>query len=124
MAQAAAADTTEAPVYRRIGLPLCRGLAAYRAGDHGAAVEHLLPIRYEVVAVGGSHAQRDVFQQTLIWAALADGRDRLARALLAERVAQRPHSLPTWVGYAECLDRLGDAAAAGARAHAAALRAT
>ena len=124
MAAAANADTSQAPVYRQVGLALCDGLVAHCAGDARTAVERLLPIRYDVVAIGGSHAQRDVFQQTLIGAAMGDGRDRLARALLAERVAARPNSFPTWRRYAECLDRLGDGAAAdAARARAAELRA-
>ena len=123
MAAAAGADTFQAPVYRQVGLALCEGLIAHRANDHGTAVDRLLPIRYDVVAIGGSHAQRDVFQQTLIAAAIGDRRDCLARALLAERVAARPNSLPTWRRYAECLDRLGDGAAAdAARARAAELR--
>lgn len=123
MADAADADTSEAPVYREVGISLCEGLVAYRADDFPTAVERLLPNRYDVVRIGGSHAQRDVFEQTLIDAAIKAGRDRLVRALLAERVAARPNSGPTWLRYADCLERLGDAVAANdARARAAALR--
>lgn len=124
MAAAAGADTSQAAIYRRVGSALCEGLIAWRAGDPETAVERLLPIRYDVATIGGSHAQRDVVHQTLIAAALAAGRDRLARALLAERVSARPNSLPTWLRYAACLDRLGDGAApaAAARARAAELR--
>jgi len=41
---------------------------------------------------GGSHAQRDVFQRTLLEAALRSGRYDLARSLVAERLALRPTS--------------------------------
>jgi hypothetical protein len=40
--------------------------------------------------VGGSHAQRDVIDLTLIAAAARSADDRLARALVAERVARKP----------------------------------
>ena len=122
MSAAAASDTTEAPIYREVGIPLCEALLAYRAGDYGRAVDRLLPIRYDVVRIGGSHAQRDVFQQTLIEAALNAKRYPLARALLAERVAERAGSAYSWGRYADSLDGVGDAeAAAQARARSAQL---
>ena len=52
----------------------------------------LLPVRYDLTKIGGSHAQRDVFHQLLIQAAMKAGRNRLARALLLERTANMPHS--------------------------------
>jgi hypothetical protein len=41
---------------------------------------------------GGSHAQRDLLQLTATEAALRGGRRSLARALVAERLAQKPRS--------------------------------
>ena len=41
---------------------------------------------------GGSHAQRDVIDLTLIEAALRSGQHALAAALSAERAAMRPTS--------------------------------
>ena len=41
---------------------------------------------------GGSHAQRDVLDLTLIEAALRAGQQDLAKALAAERVAAKPAS--------------------------------
>ena len=55
-------------------------------------VELLSPIRYAFPALGGSHAQRDVYQLTLIEAALRSKQATLAQALLAERSALRPNS--------------------------------
>jgi hypothetical protein len=40
--------------------------------------------------VGGSHAQRDVIDLTLIAAAARSGNATLARALVTERVARKP----------------------------------
>jgi hypothetical protein len=41
---------------------------------------------------GGSHAQRDLIDLTLIEAAIRNGDAALAGALAAERAAVRPHS--------------------------------
>ena len=122
MRTVAATEVSEAPIYRDVGIPLCEALLAHRRGDYAVAVDLLLPIRYGIVRIGGSHAQRDVFQQTLIDAALKAGRNQVARALLAERVAVRAGSAHSWQQYADCLDNLDDTdAAASARRQSAAL---
>ena len=112
MSTAATTDATEALIYCDVGIPLCEAMLAYRAGDYALAVDRLLPIRYDVVRIGGSHAQRDVFHQTLIEAALKDKRYPLARALLAERVAERADSAHSWARYADSLDGVGNSEAA------------
>ena len=73
-----------------VGRPLVEGVLLYGAGDDAAAIEAILPARYEAQRIGGSHAQRDIINLTLIAAAERAGRWRLARALLAERAAVRP----------------------------------
>ena len=116
---AATRSVTMAPIMREVGLAACEGLAAYRAGDHGRAVEALLPIRYQLHRIGGSHSQRDLWAQTLIEAALGDGRHTLARALTAERCARMPNNPPAWRLHARALEGLGDKAGAeAARARA------
>ena len=119
---AATRKGTVAAVMRKVGIAVCEALAAYRAGRHARAVDLLLPQRYEVFRIGGSHAQRDLIAQTLIEAALVCGRFALARALTAERTAAMPANAPAWRLYARALDGLGDEdAAAAARARAAAV---
>lgn len=113
---------TEAPILRGIGAALAGAIIAFRRGDFAAVVERLYPRRHEVRDIGGSRAQRDVFARLLIRAALAAGRPKLARALLAERAARNPNSAWTWKRSADALAALGDAAgAAAARARAARL---
>jgi hypothetical protein len=85
---------TMATIMRDVGIDASRGLAAYHAGDYAAAVDYLLPVRYQIFRIGGSHAQRDLFAQTLIEAALRCSRFTLARALTAERIAAMPESAP------------------------------
>lgn len=109
-------------VYRAVAGPMARGVAAYGAGKFARAVEELAPVRYLWSAIGGSHAQRDVFQQILIDAAARAGDWRLARALLAERTALKPNSADAWRRLAEASTALGqDAVAADARKRALAL---
>jgi hypothetical protein len=63
---------------------------AFAAGDYRRAVETILPVRNDAARIGGSHAQRDVINLTLIAGAKRLGRWNLARALLAERGRAKP----------------------------------
>ncbi len=105
-------DDHWAAVYRDIATPMARGIAAYGSKDYASAVKALLPIRYSWSAIGGSHAQRDVFQQVLIDAAARAGEWRLANALLAERTALKPHSADAWRRAGEAAATVGDMATA------------
>ena len=107
---------TEARITEKVGLPLCEALVAYHGGEYARAVDLLLPIRYDFLALGGSHAQRDLFVETLIHAALKSGRFALARSLLSERTALRPNSPSSWRLFASAHEGLGDAERARAAA--------
>lgn len=98
----------------RVGLPVCEALVAHAAGDHDTVVELLWPLRRRLHEFGGSHAQRDALQKTLLEAALSSGRHDMARTLLSERTALRPDSPYNWLGRARLADALGDAARAAA----------
>lgn len=76
------------------GLVAARALAAWGRGDHAAVVEALAPLRQHLAVFGGSHAQRDVYQRTLLCAALRSGQRTLARQLIDERLAVKAGS--TW----------------------------
>ena len=67
-------------------------IIAYKQGEMGRAVDCLTPIRYELPAIGGSHAQRDLFAMMLLDAAIRDGREALARSLAAERLCRMPNN--------------------------------
>jgi tetratricopeptide (TPR) repeat protein len=74
----------------RAGLDLLEAFSAFAAGRPDRAIDLLIDIRPRAHAVGGSHAQRDIIDLTLIAAATRAGDDALARALVTERVARKP----------------------------------
>lgn len=115
-----------------VGLDMAEGMAAFWQGRYSEAVLKLVRSRSLWQMVGGSHAQRDVFEQTLIHACLCDvspaagssvqgtgaaaavashNRESLllAEALLSERVTTlRFGSSQSWYLYGSCLELLGD----------------
>ncbi|MFJ7158149.1 tetratricopeptide repeat protein [Streptomyces sp. NPDC101118] len=118
-----AAGSTDTVTNRRmtadIGLPACEALLAHGRGDHAGVVELLWPLRRRLHEFGGSHAQRDALQRTLVDSALGCGRHDLARVLISERTGLRPDSSYNWSARARLADALGDTArAATARDHA------
>ncbi|HEV8457430.1 MAG TPA: tetratricopeptide repeat protein [Methylomirabilota bacterium] len=77
-------------------VPLLEGLHAFARGEYAEAVRKIDPIEGRIVEVGGSHAQREVFHDTLLAATLrADLEDR-ASALLERRLAKRPNPGRYW----------------------------
>ena len=103
----AGADTN-AMMSRDVGLPLARALVAFAKGAYADCVELLIPIRTIASRFGGSHAQRDVIHLTLSEAALRSGKQRLARALAAERTQLKPTSPFNWQLTARALETGGD----------------
>jgi len=83
---------TNAMMTEQVGLPVARALRAFGRGDHAATVEHLRPIRSIANRFGGSHAQRDILDLTLIEAAIRGGDTATAGAFTAERLARKPAS--------------------------------
>jgi hypothetical protein len=65
---------------------------AFVAGDFAQVISLLRPIRSIAHRFGGSHAQRDLIDPTLVEATLRAGDRSLAAALAAERAAKRPAS--------------------------------
>jgi tetratricopeptide (TPR) repeat protein len=75
-----------------VGDAAARAVQAFVAADYPTAVTLLRSIRSSAHRFGGSHAQRDLLDLTLIEAALRGGDRSLAQALAAERAAMRPAS--------------------------------
>jgi hypothetical protein len=70
-----------------VALPVCAAVLAHRKAEHARVLALLLPVRAALWRLGGSHAQRDVFNQLLVDSAVAAGRRDLARDLLQETTA-------------------------------------
>jgi hypothetical protein len=95
-----------------IGLPACRAVVAFAEDRHDDVVDTLMPIRRVLQRFGGSHAQRDVLQRTLLDATIRSGRTGLAEALVSERLSVRSTSVYALGRWAELLRARGDTAAA------------
>jgi hypothetical protein len=107
--QASDARRANHQMAREVGLPLMRGLLALACGDADTAVDTVYPVRAVARQFGGSHAQRDLVDLSLLAACSraspgSAGR-AVGRALLNERRMAKPTTPLTrhWV------ERLGDA---------------
>lgn len=87
------------------GQAATEAMAAFVDGDYRRVITLLRPIRHHAYRFGGSHAQRDVIDLTLLEAALRAGDRDLALALAAERADAKPHASALLL-----VDRVGRAA--------------
>lgn len=111
---------TNGMMTRDVGLPVCRALRAYGAGDYSRVLDLLMPVRNKAHRFGGSHAQRDLLTLTMIMAALKGGQFSTARALANERIALKPKSASGHAFLARAFAGLGDQAGAAREEKAAA----
>ncbi|MBS0220010.1 MAG: tetratricopeptide repeat protein [Proteobacteria bacterium] len=73
---------------------LAKGFAAFAKGDWAGAIASLQPALAGTVRIGGSRAQRDLIQNTLIAAYIKAGRLADARKLVAAQKTERQPSVP------------------------------
>jgi len=87
-------------IARDVGGPLMRGMLAFANGRFDEAIEILYPVRAQATRFGGSHAQRDLIDQTLLAAASRAVDRSVGRALLNERRLAKPETPLTdhWAG--------------------------
>ena len=78
-------------VWARVAYPLALGLVAHAEGQMTNAVDRIGAALGQLHTIGGSHAQRDVFVQTWMDAAIKAGEHTAARRVLTERLAARPN---------------------------------
>jgi tetratricopeptide (TPR) repeat protein len=84
----------------QVVLPVCEAARAHRRGDHGRVVELLAPRREQIRALGGSNAQRDLFKQMLIDAAMKAGRRDIVAEMIEYETAARAVPPAERAGYA------------------------
>jgi hypothetical protein len=69
---------------------ICRAMNAFAGEDFRSCVTLLEPVLDEVVRIGGSHAQREIIEDTFIVALIRSGELPQAQALLDHRLHRRP----------------------------------
>jgi hypothetical protein len=69
----------------KVALPAAQGMIAHAKGDWQGAIAHLQPVLPQLWAIGGSHAQRDLFQQIYLDALLQAEQYQQAGTILAKR---------------------------------------
>ncbi|WP_077001604.1 tetratricopeptide repeat protein [Variovorax sp. KK3] len=81
--------------WQRVCVPAARGLLAHARGDAAGAIEGLGVALPRLVEIGGSHAQRDLFEQVYLDALVARGTESTlasAQGLLQQQVNGQPQS--------------------------------
>jgi hypothetical protein len=82
--------------WQRVAVPAARGLLAHARGDAAGAIEGLGLALPRLMEIGGSHAQRDLFEQLYLDALIASGTPAAlasAQGLLQQQVNAQPESL-------------------------------
>jgi tetratricopeptide (TPR) repeat protein len=92
--------------WRDVALPAARALVAHAHGDFDAAVRGLRAALPRLVEVGGSHAQRDLFDQILLDALIRSGRLVDAQQTLEVRRGFDPDGAPLNRTLADVYERL------------------
>jgi hypothetical protein len=86
---------TNHDITKAVGETIMEAFVAYDGGDYARTVDLLAPVRYSVLKIGGSNAQRDLFNLFLINAAIKSSckeHHKLARSLLVERKALKENA--------------------------------
>jgi len=95
------------PAWQEVALPACEGLFAYANGEHDIAWRKLEAVIPRMTEIGGSHAQRDLFEQILLDAALKSGRLISAQQMLELRRNADPDGVPVNSALADIYGKLG-----------------
>ncbi len=82
-----------AHVWRQVATPAARGLLAHAQGRYEQALEGLGQALPRLLEIGGSHAQRDLFEQIHLDALMRCGRWGAAQQLVQLRCNSQPQSL-------------------------------
>jgi hypothetical protein len=69
---------------------ICRAMNAFAGEDYQGCIRHLEPVLDDVARIGGSHAQRQIIEDTFIVALMRGGELARARTLLDQRLHRRP----------------------------------
>lgn len=105
--QKASAPGYDQDVWRNVALPACEGLLAYTRGDFETTVKQLGLALPRMAEIGGSHAQRDLFEQVHLDALMKTERLAQAQQVLEMRRTFDPDGVPLNQMLAEVYDKTG-----------------
>jgi hypothetical protein len=78
---------------------ICRAVLAFAEENYALCAQILEPVAHEVVRIGGSGAQREIVEDTLLVSLIRSGEAAKARALLDKRLHRRPSMRDArWLG--------------------------
>lgn len=79
-------------LWQAVGIPAATGVLAHARGEFHTAATQLSQVRSRLVEIGGSHAQRDLFDQLLLDALWQSEQWEAAERQLAGRLRYEPHN--------------------------------
>ena len=84
---------------KEVVLPLVLGIDAFGQGNYTESVRLMEPVFPQLVRIGGSHAQREVFEDTMLEAYIRAEQFEKAEDMLRRRLGQRESVRDTfWLG--------------------------
>ena len=90
---------------QEVTLPLVKAIDAFASEDYAEAARLLEPLYPQLARIGGSHAQREVFEDTLLAAYLRAEQFDQAQEMLRERLNRRDSVRDTfWLGRAQAAE--------------------
>ena len=95
------------PAWAEVAQPAARGIVAHAAGDVAVAARELGRALPRMSEIGGSHAQRDFFEQIQLDALIRSGAGSAAQQVLEMRRAHDPEGRPLNRQLAQVYDQLG-----------------
>jgi tetratricopeptide (TPR) repeat protein len=117
IAQKADLSTDSDCPWLRVALPVSKGIAALVDGDYGLAAKHFGLSLPHLAEIGGSHAQRDLFEQLYLEALLKSEHWSKAQQILEMRRTYDPLSVPINRELSRIYQRCGLSVLAEDRAH-------
>ena len=107
--QARAQDATQHDhiAWRDVALPAAQSIVAHSKGDWNAAITRMAVALPRMAECGGSHAQRDLFEQIHLDALVKDGRASSAQQVLEMRRTYDPDGVPLNLLLGDVYDKTG-----------------
>ncbi|SLN37560.1 tetratricopeptide repeat protein [Roseisalinus antarcticus] len=103
----AAASAHDQAAWAEVALPAALGIAAHATGDHAHAARELGRALPRMSEIGGSHAQRDFFDQIHLDSLVKAGRASAAQQVLEMRRTYDPDGIPLNRLLAQVYDDVG-----------------